>query len=71
MNELRTSDESAVVDAFANMRERCEHYNGIKDRSDDDQCKHPDNRGSFGNWCALDCCPLVRARAEARSLGWN
>lgn len=62
---------AAVVDAFWDMRERCRHYHGMKDRDDDRQCTHKDNRGCFGTWCAMDVCPLLHERAQVKNVGWD
>lgn len=59
-----------VVGEFWKMRERCQHYHGIKDETDDSQCTHAEN-GHTGSWCAMDCCPLLRERARAESVGWD
>lgn len=44
---------------FAEGRERCADYHGIKANYDELQCSHIDNK-SLGCWCAVDCCPLLR-----------
>jgi hypothetical protein len=59
-----------VVSAFADMREKCRHYRGIKDHDESLQCTHQD-ASRMSNWCAMDCCPLLRERAQAESLGWT
>ncbi len=63
---------NAVVGAFADMRENCPYYRGIKDDEDDNQCEHKDNRESgTGTWCAMDCCPLLMAAARKANVGWD
>ena len=59
-----------VVAECWKMREGCQHYHGIKDGLDDSQCTHSDNDHT-GSWCAMDCCPLLRERARAESVGWD
>ena len=59
---------AAVVDAFFDMRESCEHYAGMKEEDSDDQCQHKETRSS---WCAMDCCPLLQERARVNSVGWD
>lgn len=60
----------AVVDSFAALQLHCEHYQGVKETSEQKQCTHPENE-DYGSWCGLDCCPLVRECARDRSLGWD
>jgi hypothetical protein len=59
-----------VVDGFQQARESCRYYRGIKDSENSRQCTHDRNRGP-GDWCAMDCCPLLRQRAEWVGIGWN
>lgn len=59
-----------AVDAFAEARETCRHYRGIKASNASRQCTHASHPES-GNWCAMDCCPLLRQRAEWVGVGWN
>lgn len=61
-----------IVAAFHDMRENCKHFRGIKVREESLACTHKDaSRVGYGNWCAMDCCPLIRERAQAEGLGWN
>jgi len=60
-----------VVGAFGEMRENCGYYRGIKERDDSLQCTHKDATRGWGNWCAMDLCPLLRERAQAENLGWE
>lgn len=61
---------AATVAAFEAAREGCPHYRGIKTRDDSRQCRHASNP-SEGDWCGMDCCPLLRQRAEWAGIGWN
>ena len=61
---------AAAVAAFETARETCRHYRGIKTREDSRQCTHDRNHAD-GDWCAMDCCPLLRQRAEWAGIGWN
>jgi hypothetical protein len=61
---------AAAVAAFEAARDNCSHYRGIKTREDSRQCTHAGHLES-GNWCAMDCCPLLRQRAEWVGVGWN
>ncbi len=72
MQDAMREDHPArlVVGEFWKMRESCEQYHGIKDERDDCQCTHPENDHT-GSWCAIDCCPLLRERARAESVGWD
>lgn len=56
-----------VVGAFHEMRESCSHYRGIKNRPESLQCTHK-SASRVSNWCAMDCCPLVRERALSESV---
>lgn len=58
---------AAVVYEFQDARETCRYYTGMKVRDDSRQCKHKD-RGP-GDWCAMDCCPLLRQRATWAGIG--
>lgn len=60
---------AAVVDAFGAARESCKFYTGFKELEDSRQCKHKNS--GIGDWCAMDCCPLLRQRSEWAGLGWN
>jgi len=61
---------AGVVAAFVAMRDGCRHYRGIKVSDTSLQCRHADaDRES--NWCAMDCCPLLRERASAEAVGWR
>ena len=62
---------AAVVDAFWDMRDYCRHYTGIEERDDSKQCRHPENRGACGAWCAMDVCPLLHERARVKNVGWG
>ena len=59
-----------VVDSFQVAREACRHYRAIKTREDSRQCTHDHNHAT-GNWCAMDCCPLLIQRAKWVGIGWN
>jgi len=58
-----------VVEAFFDMREECPHYYGIKRDLSDVQCDHADNR--HGDWCGMDCCPVLHAHAREHGVGWD
>jgi hypothetical protein len=60
---------AAVVAAFGEAREKCRFYTGIKERDDSRQCTH--KHSGIGDWCAMDCCPLLKQRAAALSVGWD
>lgn len=60
---------AATVAAFQESRETCRFYTGIKTHDSSRQCCHK-NSGD-GDWCAMDCCPLLRQRAEWAGIGWN
>ena len=62
---------AAVVIAFGTMRENCTYYRGIKENDDSLQCTHKEANRGWGNWCAMDCCPLLHERAQAESMGWD
>ncbi|WP_144023043.1 hypothetical protein [Burkholderia sp. AU15512] len=55
------ADERAA--SFEDFRDRCEHYRGFKDDTDDTQCTCPGNNHP-GSWCEESECPR-RARAAA------
>jgi len=71
-NDVMREDHPArhVVAGFWKMRESCDNYTGIKDDTDGRQCLH-DAHPQCGNWCAMDCCPLLRERARAENVGWD
>jgi hypothetical protein len=54
--------EQAIVLAWIDMRERCEHYHGIKDNDASVQCDHQHQRG---DWCRFTECPRLREAADA------
>lgn len=60
----------AVVGAFFEMRDSCQHYRGCKKNDASLQCAHKD-ASRMSNWCAMDCCPLLKERAAAESVGWD
>ena len=61
---------AATVAAFEQARESCRHYRGIRKSDASRQCAHA-SHPEAGNWCAMDCCPLLRQRAEWVGVGWN
>ncbi|MCW3657578.1 Lar family restriction alleviation protein [Burkholderia cenocepacia] len=48
---------------FEEFRDRCEHYHGFKDETDDTQCTCPGNNHP-GSWCEESDCPR-RSRASS------
>ena len=64
-----THPADRVVEAFFDMREECPHYCGIKNDYSDIQCDHGDNR--LGDWCGMDCCPVLHAHAREHGVGWD
>ena len=61
---------AAAAAASENARETCLHYRGIKTREGNRQFFHERNH-TGGNWCAMDCRPLLRQRAARVGTGWN
>ncbi|MBR8435702.1 hypothetical protein KDW37_33625 [Burkholderia cenocepacia] len=55
------ADERATT--FEELRDRCEHYHGFKDETDDTQCTCPGNNHP-GSWCEESDCPR-RSRASS------
>lgn len=48
-----------VIQVFEAAREHCEHYQGFKMTSDEDQCTHRAHRGISSTCCCIDECPIL------------
>ncbi|HDR9100018.1 TPA: hypothetical protein QDB15_001144 [Burkholderia vietnamiensis] len=60
------ADERAAT--FEEFRDRCEHYHGFKDETDDTQCTCPGNNRP-GSWCEESDCPRRSRAASANETG--
>lgn len=53
---------------FEEFRDRCEHYHGFKDETDDTQCTCPGNNHP-SSWCEESDCPRRARAASANETG--
>ncbi|MBR8150020.1 hypothetical protein [Burkholderia vietnamiensis] len=60
------ADERAAT--FEEFRDRCEHYHGFKDETDDTQCTCPGNNHP-GSWCEESDCPRRSRASSANETG--
>ncbi|WP_321853141.1 hypothetical protein [Burkholderia cenocepacia] len=60
------ADERAAT--FEEFRDRCEHYHGFKDETDDTQCTCPGNNHP-GSWCEESDCPRRSRGSSANETG--
>lgn len=62
--EAAKADHEAhlIVHAWIGMREKCEHYGGIKDDHESVQCSH---NGQRTDWCGFTSCPRLNRYADA------